>query len=258
VTTQKKKLTEPGVEPTTDPEETPLPAGPFAKTRYRFTSGVRAGEVVNIRDEGGQTLFTYRSFASVVSVVGLVVSVIIAVTGAAAVLFLLFESRPIPAIMAALLSAAFAVVIAMLVPPVQVTLYNEANPVLYVVQEGNVAFPIAWYLVGTPDDPAIARLRKTAWSRIGRNRWDILRPGDGRQIGSAMEESLGRALLRKLLGKFSRRYEANFRLRYFDKNVGWIFRRPDEKGDVDILDLGGDIDRRIAVALATLILGSEP
>jgi len=40
--------------------------------------------------------------------------------------------------------------------------------------------------------------------------------------------------------------------------VGWIIRRPDDKGDVDILDLVGDIDRRIAVALATLILGSEP
>ena len=77
------------VETTTDPEETPLPSsGPFTKSRYRFTSGVRAGEVVSIRDEMGQTLFTYRSFASVVGVVGLVVSVIIAVTGAAAVLFL--------------------------------------------------------------------------------------------------------------------------------------------------------------------------
>ena len=258
MTTQKKKLTEAEVLPTTDPEETPLPTGPFAKSRYRFTTGVRAGEVVNIRDEGGQALFTYRSFASVVGVVGLVVSVIITVTGAAAVLFLLFESRPIPAIMAALLSAAFAVVIAMLVPPVHVTLYSDTNPALHVVQEGNVAFPIAWYVVGAPDDPAIARLRKSAWSRIGRNRWDILRPGDGRQIGSAFEESLGRAMLRKLFGKFSRRYEANVRIRYFEKNVGWIIRRPDEKGDVDILDLGGEIDRRVAVALATLILGSEP
>ena len=213
---------------------------------------------MSIRDEFGQTLFTYRSFASVVGVVGLVVSVIIAVTGAAAVLFLLFESRPIPAIMALLLSAAFAVVIAMLVPPVQVTLYNDTSPALHVAQEGNVAFPIAWYVVSTPDDAAIARLRKTAWSRIGRNRWDILRPGDGRPIGSASEESFSRALTRKLAGKFSRRYEANVRVRYFEKNVGWIIRRPDEKGDVDILDLGGDIDRRVALALATLILGSEP
>src|SRR5262249_48652184 len=157
---------------------------------------------------------------------------------------------PIPAVMALLLSGAFAVVIAMLVPPVEVTLYNDTSAALHVVQEGNVAFPIAWYIVSAPNEPAIARLRKTAWSRIGKNRWDILRPGDGRRIGSASEESLGRALLRKLFGKFSRRYEANVRVRYFEKSVGWIIRRPDDRGDVDILDLGGgDIDRRVAVAL---------
>ena len=241
------------------PSDPPILTGPFSKTRYRFTSGIRAGEVVSIRDESGETLLTYRSFASVVGVVGLVVSVIIAVTGAAAVLFLLFESRPIPAIMALLLSAAFAVVIAMLVPPIHVTLYNDAAPVLHVVQEGNISFPIASYVVGTPDDPAIVRLRKTAWSRIGRNRWDILRPDDGRPIGSALEESLSRALIRKLAGKFNRRYEANVRVRYFDRNAGWIIRRSeDNTGDVDVLEVAGDIDRRVAVALATLILGSEP
>ena len=247
------------MEPITDPtpSDAPVAEGPFSKTRYRFTSGVRAGETVAIRDEAGEALLTYRSFASVVGIVGLVVSVIIAVTGAAAVLFLLFESRPVPAMMALLLSAAFAVVIAMLVPPVQVTFYNESSPVLHIAQEGNISFPIASFVVGTPEDRAIARLRKTAWSRIGRNKWDILRT-DGRPIGSAMEESLSRAFLRKLAGKFNRRYESNVRLRYFEKNVGWILRRPDENGDVDVLDVTDDIDRRIAVALATLILGSEP
>ena len=238
--------------------DAPVPSGPFANTRFRFTSGVRAGEVVTIRDEAGATLLTYRSFASVVGIVGLVVSVIIAVTGAAAVLFLLFESRPIPAIMALLLSAAFAVVIAMLVPPIHVTFYNDSSPVLHIAQEGNITFPIASFLVGTPEERVIARLRKTAWSRIGRNRWDILRANDGRRIGSAIEESLSRALLRKAAGKFNRRYESNVRIRYFEKNVGWILRRPDENGEVDVLDAAGDIDRRIAVALATLILGSEP
>ena len=240
------------------PSDLHVPAGPFAKSRFRFTTGVRAGEVVGVRDEAGETLLTYRSFASVVGIVGLVVSVIITVTGAAAVLFLLFESRPIPAIMALLLSAAFAVVIAMLVPPIHVTFYNDTNPVLQIAQEGNITFPIASFLVSTPEERVIARLRKAAWSRLGRNRWDILSGADARPIGSATEESLSRALLRKVAGKFTRRYEANVRIRYFDKNAGWIIRRPDESGEVDVLDVAGDIDRRIAVALATLILGSEP
>ena len=71
-------------------------------------------------------------------------------------------------------------------------------------------------------------------------------------------ESLSRAILRKIAGKFSRRYESNVQVRYFDKNVGSILRRPDSNGEVDVLEITGDIDRRVAVALATLILGSEP
>jgi hypothetical protein len=69
-----------------------------------------------------------------------------------------------------------------------------------------------------------------------------------------MEESLSRALLRKVAGKFSRRYEANLHIDYLGKDVGTIARR----GAEDVLELHGHIDCRVAVALATLILGSEP
>ncbi|HEY8132214.1 MAG TPA: hypothetical protein VII12_09995 [Thermoanaerobaculia bacterium] len=192
-------------------------------------------------------------------IVALVVSVIVAVTGAGAVIFLMFESRPLPAFMALLLSAAFAVVIAMLVPPIHVTLYDEEDPVLHIAQQSNVSFPVASYVVGTPEQKVVARLRKSVWSRLGRNRWDILDAGgDNRPIGYAAEESLSRALLRKLAGKFNRRYESNVRIHYLGQGAGWIVRRPDNTGDVDVLELGGDIDRRVAIALATLILGSEP
>jgi hypothetical protein len=240
------------------PADAPVPTGPFSKSRYQFTSGVRAGEIVIIRGEEGEPLLTYRSFASIVGVVALVVSVIVAVTGAAAILFLLFESRLLPAIMALLLSAAFEVVIAMLVPPIHVTVFDETNPVLQIAQESNLSFPVASFIVGTPEQRVIARLRKSVWSRLGRNRWDILSPSDHRPIGSAAEESLSRAMLRKIAGKFSRRYESNVRIRYVGKNAGWIHRRPDSSGDIDVLELAGEIDRRVAVALATLILGSEP
>ena len=193
-----------------------------------------------------------------VGIVALVVSVIVAVTGAGAVIFLLLESRPLPAFMALLLSAAFAVVIAMLVPPIHVTLYKEEDPVLHIAQQSNVSFPVASYVVETPEQRVVVRLRKSVWSRLGRNRWDILDAGDNRPIGYAAEESLSRAFLRKLAGKFNRRYESNIRINYLGQGAGWIVRRPDNTGDVDILELGGDIDRRVAIALATLILGSEP
>jgi len=230
----------------------------FSKSRYRFTSGVRSGEVVTIRSENGQTLLSYRSFASVVGIVALVVTVIVAVTGLGSVAFLLFEGRVIPAAMALLLSAAFTIVIAMLVPTTRVAIYEEANPALYIGQESNVSFPVATYVVGTPEQKVIARLRKSVWSRLGRNRWDILPPNGDRPIGSAAEESLSRAWMRKFAGKFSPRYQSNIGIRYLDADVGWIRRRPDGSGEVDVLELAGDIDRRLAIALATLILGSEP
>jgi len=173
------------------------------------------------------------------------------------VLFLLFESRPVPAIMAALLSAAFAVVIAMLVPPTHVTFYSSEDPVLHVAQESSVSFPVVRFIVGTPEERVIARLRKSAWSRAGRNRWEIL-DAEQRPIGFAAEESLSRAWMRKIAGKFARRYESNVRIHYLGKAAGWILRRPDENGDADVLDVAGDVDRRVAVALAALVLGSEP
>ena len=186
------------------------------------------------------------------------VSVIVAVTGMAAVLFLLFDGRPFPATMAFLLSAAFTVVIAMLVPTTHVTLYEGSHPVLHIAQESNVSFPIVTYAIGTQDQRIIGRLRKSVWSRLGRNRWDILNDRDDRPIGYAAEESLSRAMVRKVAGKFNPRYETNIRINYLGKGTGWIVRRPDSNGEVDVLDIAGDIDRRVAVALATLVLGSEP
>lgn len=190
-------------------------------------------------------------------VVALVVSVIVAVTGLAAVIFLIAEGRPLPAIMALMLSAAFAVVIAMLVPPLNVTLFEGSHPVLLITQQSNVSFPVVTYSVTTPDRKVIGRLRKGVWSRLGRNRWDILPASDDQPIGYAAEESLSRALMRKVAGKFSRRYESNVRIHYLNRSAGWIVRRSDH-GEADVLELAGDIDRRVAVALATLILGSEP
>jgi hypothetical protein len=183
--------------------------------------------------------------------------VIVAVTGIAAVIFLLFEGRVFQAAVAFVLSAAFSVVIAMLVPTTHVSLFEGANAVLHIAQESNVSFPVVTYAVGT-EQKVIGRLRKKVWSRLGRNRWDILASNDDRPLGYAAEESLSRALIRKFAGKFNPRYQSNIRIDYLGKNAGWIVRRSNGSGEIDVLELNGEIDRRLAVALATLILGSEP
>lgn len=215
---------------------------------------------MNIRDDAGNVLLHYRSFAAVTSVVASVMAAIVIVSGVAAAVFLFTEERTVPAGIALLLAAAFSVMIAMLVPPTNATLYNGAQPVMTIAQQSSVSIPVVTFLVATADGQPLARLRKSVFARLGRNRWQILPVIDDPPIGQAVEESLSRALVRKMFGKFSARYQSNVVIRYFDRAAATIVRRPDADGQVDVLDIDPEspMDRRVAVAVATLILGSEP
>lgn len=221
---------------------------------------MRAGETAHIRDADGNTLLTYRSFASVVGIVAALVAGIVIIAGAAAALFLFAEERAGAAIAALILSLAFSGLIATLVPRTKVTLFEGTTPMLTIAQRSRLSFPAADYVVVTPDGTAIGVLRRSAIARLGRNRWVINAPPDQRGSAFAVEQSLGRALLRKLFGKFSRRYEVDYRIIDHGMPAGEILRRPDSNGDHDILQLEttAALDRRVAVALATLIFGAEP
>ena len=215
-------------------------------------TGIPAGETVRIRDDEGNVLFTYRSFASVIGIFASLVASIVIVAGIAATLFLIAEHNIAAATAALILSLFFAMVIVALVPPVNVTLFNETSPALTITQKSRSGFPSVTFTVVTPDGGAIGTFRKSIFSRLGRNRWTI------NGAGYAIEESFFRALLRKIFGKFSRRYEANM-IVYTPYEVARIIRRPDAHGDVDVLEVTSDTaDRRMLVALATLVLGSEP
>lgn len=236
--------------PPPPPPPAAAPLGPFSATRYRFSTGLRAGEVAAIRGEDGKVLLSYRSFASVVGIVATLVSGIVLLAGLAAVLFLVAEGAPLRAMAALVLTVTFASFIAMLVPRVNVTLYDEHHPALTIWQR--TLFPSAAYVVATPNGATLAEVRKTFFSRLGRNRWTITQ--DGRFLGEAVEESLGAALLRKFLGKFHRRFETNLSITHGGLETGRILRR-----EGDVLELTSDaLDRRVAVALATLVLGREP
>ena len=223
--------------------------------RYRFTTGLRSGEIAHIRDDGDQVLLSYRSFASAVGIVAALVSGIVLVAGIAATAFLINEDSPVRAALTLLLTLVFTFGIALLVPRVHVTLYDDGTPALTISQRS--VFPSSTYAVAAPNGTILAVLRKSPFSRLGRNRWSISQ--EGRFIGEAVEESFGRALFRKFLGKFNRRFETNLRIEHGGVDAGWILRRPDENGRTDTLELFSDaIDRRVAVALATLVLGREP
>lgn len=215
-------------------------------------TGLPAGETVRVRDDEGNVLLTYRSFASVIGIVASLVASIVLFAGVAATLFLIAERSVFTAIAALVLSVFFALVIVILIPATTVTLFNDTSPALTIAQKSRSSFPSVTFAVFTPDGELLALLHKSIFSRLGRNRWTI----EGH--GYAEEESLSRAILRKIAGKFNRLYESNV-IVYAQGEVARIIRRPDAHGDADVLEIVRDtIDRRVIVALATLVLGSEP
>ena len=224
--------------------------GAFAHTDYRFTTGLHSGEAAQVRSANGDVLLTYRAFASIVGVIAAFVAGIVAVAGLAATLLLVNEGSYVRALIAVALTLTFSVVIALLAPRTNVTLFEESNPALTISQRA--LFPSAVYAVATPNGAELAELRKSFLSRLGRNRWRVLQ--GGRLVAEAREASLFGALLRKLFGKFSRAFETDVDITSGGLAVGRILRR-----EGDALVIASDaIDRRVLVALATLVLGREP
>lgn len=178
-------------------------------------------------------------------------------TGAAATLFLIAERSMFTAIGAFVLSLFFALLIVMLVPATNVTLFSDNAAALTIAQKSRTTFPSATYAVVTPQGRTLALLRKSVFSRLGTNGWRI-DDAIGRPIGYAAEESFARAVMRKAGSKFNRRYDADMIVRGSGE-LARLIRRAEGQRAIDVLEVTGDaIDRRVLVALATLVLGSEP
>ena len=177
---------------------------------------------------------------------------VVLVAGIAGTVLLIHEKSPLRAIVALVLTVSFALLITHLVPRTNTTLFDDGNPALTITQRA-----AATYLVSAPNGTLLGQLRKSSFSFLGRTRWSVTQ--NGRVLAEAIEESFGRAVLRKLYGKFSRRYETNLFIRLPGIEMGKIIRRTNGTGAADVLELTGDaLDRRIAVALATVVFGREP
>jgi len=250
----------PASAPAPPPPPPPKLTGALDRSRFQFMTGIAAGETAYIRGDDGNALLSYRSFASIVGVIAALMSSVVLVAGAAGVIFLLLEGRPLPAIAALVLSAAFSAMIIILIPATHVTIFEGATPTITIAQQSSVNFPTVTYAVGTGDGKPVARIAKSFFSRFGRNRWEILDANDFLARGEAIEESLGRALVHKLFSKFAPSYQSNIRITWNGEEAGWIIRRPGADRHADLLELNPEttLDRRAAVALAVLVLGSEP
>jgi hypothetical protein len=228
---------------------------PFAHLRYQFATGVPAGDLVPIRSEPGDVVLCHRSFASITGTVASLVSAIILAAGAASALFLVAEKQVLGASAAVMLTAVFALFVAMMVPRINVALYQDTNPVLTLWQQS--IFPSSSWLIATAEGTPIALLRRSLASRMGWSRWTITQ--DGRYVGELREVGYARAILRKALGKFSRRYETDMVIEYGGLLAACIIRRPGASGNVDVLEIISDtLDRRLAVGAAAIVFGREP
>ena len=97
------------------PPYVPKPA--VAQEHYRFTAGLRAGEVAPIRGDHGQIVLSYRAFASVVAVIAALVTIIVALAGAAGTAFLLAEGSELRALAALVLTLQVGLVTWLLTAP---------------------------------------------------------------------------------------------------------------------------------------------
>src|SRR5258706_1736879 len=134
-------------------------------------TGIPAGETAYIRGEDGNAVLSYRSFASAVGIIAALLSAVVLAAGVMGMLFLLvMEQRPLPAIAALMLSAVFAALIVMLIPAVNVTIFDAGAPAVTIVQQPGLSFPTVTYVVSTPESKPTARLPSSFLPRFAQNR----------------------------------------------------------------------------------------
>lgn len=135
-------------------------------------------------------------------------------------------------------------------------LYRDASKgeLLLVVRQGPSALMRYSFAVCEPSGAVLAHVSKNILTDLFRKRWEC-RAADGRLICVAQEDSVLRALLRRLV---SRLVLLHFVIYRGDGDVRLgEFRREMTLRDRYVLDLGGDrgrtLDRRLALAIGLLL-----
>jgi hypothetical protein len=222
------------------------------------------GQLLSVLADDGAPLLWFHGFASVAGIVTWFALLSVVLASLAALIFLLSDGRFLSALLALALGAGFVAVLGRLLPRLEVPLFEEAElsrRLLTIVQTSRLTFPAGSFVVRGHSGSEIGAIALRGWSRLGSHRWSVLDPA-GRELATATEESPIGALIAKFLGKFDSRFETNLCVRIGDREVGRVIRRPEGGMSRGTVDLPGDralvIDRRLAVALAVLVMGLEP
>ncbi|HSN69466.1 MAG TPA: FHA domain-containing protein [Thermoanaerobaculia bacterium] len=191
--------------------------------------------------------------------VGRLVASMVAVSGITAAAILAAQGRVGPLAGALVLTAAFVALIVFLIPPNEIYLCRDpAMLQVDLVVRQRRRLPIAASEYATEDGQGVplAQFRKNSWTSLGRRRWWIVTPAS-MVIGWAEEDSLPRALARKVAGHAVRALRSNYRFVFEGEFVGRLERR-DQDNVVDLApDASRRFDRRIALPLSVLIVAVE-
>lgn len=232
----------------------------FRLHRYAI-EGRSSDDIATITDEASKPLFYFRRQRNLVGfIAGLVASMII-VAGIVVSAVLFIDARNVPGAAALVLTVTFAFLILLLVPKRHAVICNDpslGSVALFLWQESRLFIPSLRFSLRTPDNQPIAIFTKSVFSNAGRRRWWIIDRYGATRLGYAMEDSLARAILRKILGRFFIALRTNFRVIFGGRQLAFLDRT---QGRRQLLDLTEDptyvFDRRIALALAVLVDGIE-
>jgi hypothetical protein len=232
----------------------------FRQHKYLIDCGA-ASDVATISDESRKALFYFRRQRNLVGLIAGLVAAMIFVAGAVVGTVLFIEGRGLPGTSAIALTLAFVLLVLLLVPKRHAVVCNDSAltaAALFLWQENRLPVPSLRFSLRTPDNQPIAIFSKSPLSNIGRRRWDIIDRYGAARLGYAIEDSIARALIRKVVGRFFRALETNFRVAFGGRVLAVLERRD---ARCDVLDLAEDptfvLDRRIALGLAVLVEGLE-
>lgn len=216
-------------------------------------------EASTVETAGGVPLLWFHRPPRLIGWVASVVSAMILLTGIAAVAVLLLQERWLATLIALLVTGGALAVIPFLVPRNVIRFGRDAGlgePAVILRQERRVPIPSSVYAALDPAGRPFARFRKNHLTNLGRRRWWII-DAEEKIVGWAEEDSLPRAVARKVTTASVPQFRSNYRFVYDGTFRGRIERRE----GANVLDLTPDLDRRfdrrIAVPLAALILAIE-
>ncbi|MGH9457436.1 MAG: FHA domain-containing protein [Thermoanaerobaculia bacterium] len=187
--------------------------------------------------------------------IGGVVATMVAATGLTATIVLGLQGRLAPAALAVALTIAFVLLILFLIPPKEIFFCRDAElreVDLIVRQDNRIPVRTTEYVTTDSLGRLLAVFRKNRWSNVGRRRWWIVN-AQSMIVGWAEEDSLGRALARKVAGHAVRALRSNYRFVFEGKFAGRMERREGEH----VLELHEPFDKRIAIPLSVLIVATE-